>query len=103
MTTEARLSAQQLSDQLHMKMRAIRVDLRKQMGLIAYGEASRRAQLIIRRVMVQNRMDILEAASKLCARADDRGDADAARLVCAAAMDMLEPEDKPLATTVLHA
>lgn len=103
MTTEARLSAQQLSDQLHEKMRAIRADLRKKMGATAYGDASRSAQLIIHRVMAHNRMDILEAASKLCARADERGDGDAARLVCAAAMDMLEPEDKPMRTTVLHA
>lgn len=100
---DVRLSAKELQRELELKMIAIRAELRKAMGPVAYADASRAAQLIIRRVMAQNRMDVLDAAGKLCARADDRGDHDAASLVCAAAMDILDPEDAPARTTVLHA
>lgn len=103
MTDDVRLSAKELQRQLELKMIAIRTELRHTMGPTGYADASRAAQLIIRRVMAQNRMDVLDAASRLCARADERGDPDAARLVCAAALDILDPEDAPARTTVLHA
>lgn len=97
-----RLTARQLHNQLLDQMRTMRSSLQKAMGPVAYGDASRAAQVIINKVMRENRMDILEAVSKLSARADERGDTNAAQLVCAAAIDMLDPEDAPARTTVLH-
>lgn len=67
-----------------------------------YAERSARAGEIVRKVADLKKVEILVAAQLLAKEADENGHPYNALLFIAAAVEILNPEDAPARTTVLH-